>query len=82
MTPNRNIEQVAIIQGLNDTWIRFRDLLSVQMNLSGETYRNPTLSSWKRLLRVMSDANQVQIELIPDDTGVIILGWHLFKWQQ
>lgn len=60
------VELIEIIQGHFDNWVRFDP---------GRTVRNPTLSSWRRLLRLLSDGNQIEIEFIPDDYGMIIRGW-------
>lgn len=78
MTPNRNIEQVTIVEGIYATYVTFRDFLSVRANLNGTPYRNVTLSSWRRLLRVMNNKELVEIELIPDGTSLQIIGWHKY----
>lgn len=80
MTLNRNIEQITVLQGRNDIWIIFKDLLSYQADLSGRTYRNPTYSSWKRLLKVLNNPELVQLELEDDGYSAIIIGWKITRY--
>lgn len=69
------VEQIEVVQGRDENWVRFRDMLECKIPLTGNVYHNPTLSSWRRLLRLLSDDKQIKVEFIPDDYGMIIRGW-------
>lgn len=82
MTPNRNIEQVIIHEGVFCTYVIFKDMLSAKQNLTGTIYKNPTLTSWQRLLKVMNNKELVELELVPDGTSLQIIGWNKYPGTQ
>lgn len=71
---DRTIKSIFILNG-SDTYVIFKDIDEDKYTWTyGNRYRNPSKSSFQRLLRVMN-SELIEIKLEPDGYGFIVRGY-------